>query len=58
MAIKDTSKKPYIIDRDSNVTDGIDLPVRIGSDDGAIARTSTTIEAVKNKIRNLLQSDA
>jgi phage baseplate assembly protein W len=57
MAIKDTSKKPYIIDRDSNVTVGIDLPVRIGSEDGAIAGTSTTIEAVKNNIRNLLQTN-
>ena len=30
MAIKDTSRKPYIIDRDSNVKVGIDLQIRRG----------------------------
>ena len=57
MAIKDTSKKPYIVDEDSNITVGIDLPIRIGSDDGAIAGTSTTLESVKNNIINLLQTN-
>ena len=58
MAIKDTTRKPYIQDNDTNVKIGIDLPVRRGADsDGFFATTSTTIEAVKNNIRNLLQTD-
>ena len=42
MAIKDTSRKPYIQDNDTN---------------GFFATTSTTIEAVKNNIRNLLKTE-
>ena len=58
MAVKDTSKKPYIIDRDSNVKVGIDLPIRRGDEkDGWMASTSTTIDAVKNNIRNLLKTN-
>ena len=58
MAIKDTSRKPYIVDNDTNVKVGIDLPIRRGDDrDGYFASTSTTIEAVKNNIRNLLQTN-
>jgi len=58
MAIRDTSRKPYIQDNDTNVKIGIDLPIRRGNDkDGYFATTSTTIEAVKNNIRNLLQTE-
>ena len=58
MAIKDTSRKPYIQDNDTNVKVGIDLPIRRGDGlDGFFATTSTTIEAVKNNIRNLLQTE-
>ena len=58
MAIKDTSRKPYIQDNDTNVKVGIDLPIRRGDDlGGFFATTSTTIEAVKNNIRNLLQTE-
>ena len=58
MAVKDTSKKPYIVDRDSNVKVGVDLPIRRGdSKDGMFASTSTTIEAVKNNIINLLKTN-
>ena len=58
MAIKDTSRKPYIQDNDTKVKIGIDLPIRRGDDkDGFFASTSTTIEAVKNNIRNLLQTN-
>ena len=58
MAIKDTSRKPYIQDNDTNVKIGIDLPIHRGSvADGFFASTSTTIEAVKNNIRNLLQTE-
>ena len=58
MAIKDTSRKPYIQDNDTKVKIGIDLPVhRDSGGDGFFATTSTTIEAVKNNIRNLLQTE-
>ena len=58
MAIKDTSRKPFIEDNDTKVKVGIDLPIRRGDDkDGFFATTSTTIEAVKNNIRNLLQTE-
>ena len=58
MAVKDISKKPYIVDNDTNVKVGIDLPIR--RDDikaGWFASTTTTIEAVKNNIRNLLNTN-
>jgi phage baseplate assembly protein W len=58
MAIRDTSRKPYIQDNDTNVKVGIDLPIRRDDGlDGFFATTSTTIEAVKNNIRNLLQTN-
>ena len=58
MAIRDTSRKPFIQDNDTNVKVGIDLPIRRGDGlDGFFATTSTTIEAVKNNIRNLLQTE-
>ncbi len=58
MAIKDTSRKPYTQDNDTNIKVGIDLPIRRGDDkDGFFATTSTTIEAVKNNIINLLSTN-
>ena len=58
MAIRDTSRKPFIEDNNTNVRIGIDLPIRKGNNiDGFFATTSTTIEAVKNNIRNLLQTN-
>ena len=58
MAVKDTSKNNYIIDKDSNVQVGIDLPIRFSdNENGGFATTSTTIEAVKNNIRNLLNTN-
>ena len=57
MAIKNKSRKPYIIDNDTNIKVGIDLPIRRDDgEDGYFATTSTTIEAVKNNIKNLLQT--
>ena len=58
MAVRDTSKKPYLQDEDEKIKIGIDLPIRRDSElDGFFATTSTTIEAVKNNIRNLLQTE-
>ena len=57
MAIKDTSKKPFIEDRDDNIFIGIDLPFRKSDGvEGWFASTTTTIEAVKNNIKNLLNT--
>ena len=57
MAIKDTYKKPFIEDRDNNVFIGIDLPFRKSDGiEGWFASTTTTIKAVKNNIRNLLNT--
>ena len=57
MAIKDTSKKPFIEDRDNNVFIGIDLPFRKSDGiEGWFASTTTTIKSVKNNIRNLLST--
>ena len=58
MAIKDTSRKPYIVDNDEEVFIGIDLPFRkSGGVEGYFASTTTTIDAVKNNIRNLVQTN-
>ena len=57
MAIKDTKRKPYIEDNDENIFIGIDLPFRKSNGvEGYFASTSTTIEAVKNNIRNLVNT--
>ncbi len=58
MAIKDPSRKPYTQDNDTKVKIGIDLPIRRDDGlDGFFATTSTTIESVKNNIRNLLNTN-
>ena len=58
MAIKDTKRKPYIEDNDENIFIGIDLPFRKSNGkEGYFASTTTTIEAVKNNIRNLVRTN-
>ena len=58
MAIKDTTKRPYIVDRDERVSIGLDFPFRKSDGkDGYFASTNTTIEAVKNNIRSLLNTE-
>jgi len=57
MAILDTSKKPFIEDRDETIFIGLDLPIRKSNGvEGYFESTTTTIDAVKNNIRNLLQT--
>ena len=57
MAIRDTSRKPYIEDNDTRIFIGLDLQIRkTQGKEGYFASTSTTIEAVKNNIRNLLNT--
>ena len=58
MAIKDIARKPYIEDNDENIFIGIDLPFRKSTGtEGYFASTSTTIEAVKNNIRNIINTN-
>jgi len=55
MAIRDINKKPYIIDRDKNVSIGLDLPLRKSNGpSGWFATSNTTIKAVKNNVKSLL----
>jgi phage baseplate assembly protein W len=57
MAIIDTTRKPYLVDNDDKIFVGIDLPFRKSDGiSGYFASTTTTIEAVKNNIRNLLNT--
>ena len=57
MAVRDTKQKPFIEDRDDNIFIGIDLPFRKSDGkEGYFASTTTTIEAVKNNIKNLLKT--
>ena len=57
MAIKDIDRKPYINDNKTDVFIGLDLPIhKSNGPEGFFASTSTTIEAVKNNIRNLINT--
>jgi|TARA_Y100001938_G_C8020280_1_gene394926 phage baseplate assembly protein W len=58
MAIIDTTKKPYIQDRDEDIFVGIDYPFHKSFGvDGWFKSTETTIEAVKNNIKMLLMTN-
>ena len=58
MAFIDSSKKPFINDREENVSMGIDLPFRKSNgDDGWFASTSSTIKAVKENIKLFLMTE-
>ena len=58
MAVRDTTKKPYIEDRDSNIFVGIDYPFHKSNGvEGWFASTDTTIKAVKNNIKMLLNTN-
>ena len=55
MAIIDKSKRPYIADENDNVFIGLNLPIqRSNGIDGYFDSSTTTIEAVKTNIKNLL----
>ena len=59
MAIRDTTKKPYVQDRDELVFVGIDYPFhRSLGVEGWFASTDTTIKAVKNNIKMLLMTNS
>ena len=58
MAVLDTSKKPFIQDRDNDVFIGINLPFKKSEgSEGYFLSTTTTIEAVKNNVKLLLSTD-
>ena len=60
MAVLDLEKirKPYLLDRDEDVFIGLDFPFRIGyTGEGWGASTQTTLEATKNNIRNLVNTE-
>ena len=60
MAVRDTNKtkKPYIVDRDEDVSIGLNFPLHRSDDrTGMFASTSTTLEAVKVNATNLLQTE-
>ena len=60
MAVIDKSKlnKPFVNDRDDNVSIGIDFPFRIGdTGEGWGASTKTTLDAVANNLRNLVSTE-
>ena len=55
MAIIDKNKKPYLADDDDNIFIGLNLPLkRSDGVEGYFASSTTTIEAVKTNIKNLL----
>ena len=58
MAILDTSKKPFIQDRNNDVFIGINLPFKKSEgSEGYFLSTTTTIDAVKNNVKLLLSTD-
>ena len=58
MAVLDTSKKPFIQDRDNDVFIGINLPFKKSEgSEGYFLSTTTTIDAVKNNVKLLLSTD-
>jgi hypothetical protein len=57
MAILDTSKRPFINDRDELISIGIDLPFhKSDGTEGWFATTKYTIDAVKQNVKLLLQT--
>tara|TARA_R100000808_G_C2142195_1_gene149979 strand:+ start:680 stop:1123 length:444 start_codon:yes stop_codon:yes gene_type:complete len=58
LAVLDTSKKPFIQDRNDDVFIGINLPFKKSEgSEGYFLSTTTTIEAVKNNVKLLLSTD-
>tara|TARA_Y100000593_G_C4195738_1_gene279214 strand:+ start:136 stop:588 length:453 start_codon:yes stop_codon:yes gene_type:complete len=58
MAIIDKSRKPFIQDNNPNVRIGLDLPIQlsVSGSSGYFETTSTTIDAIKTNITNLLKT--
>ena len=57
MPILDRRTKQFIEDKDTRVSVGLDFPIaRVPNQDGYFKTTKTTIDAIKNNIRLLLQT--
>ena len=57
MPILDRRKDRFVEDQDTRVSVGIDFPFgRVGNGDGYFKTTKTTIDAIKNNIKLLLQT--
>tara|TARA_A100001201_G_C4079241_1_gene198389 strand:+ start:455 stop:889 length:435 start_codon:yes stop_codon:yes gene_type:complete len=55
MAIRNLSKKPYVNDRNKNISIGLELPLRKSNGSRGWFETSdTTLNAVKNNVQSLL----
>jgi len=58
MPILDRRKDRFVEDQDTRVSVGIDFPFgRVGNGDGFFKTTKTTIDAIKNNIKLLLQTN-
>ena len=57
MAITDNRKNQFIEDKDSRISVGIKLPFSNASKDGYFDSSKTTIEAVKNNVKMLLNTE-
>jgi|TARA_Y100000310_G_C20279959_1_gene622124 phage baseplate assembly protein W len=58
MAILDTTRKPFIEDRDNSIFVGIDYPFsKSNKSEGWFKSTESTIDSVKNNIKLLLSTE-
>ncbi len=55
MAILDKSKNNFVVDRDDSKSIGLKLPLVL--DNGALASTKTTLDAVKQNVISLLNTE-
>jgi len=57
MALIVKSEKPFVIDKDIKILVGVDLPFMKSNTYGYFAPTLTTVDAVKNNIKSLLNTN-
>ena len=57
MAIISKSQKPFVVDKDTKILVGIDLPFTKSNTYGYFSPTLTTVDAVKNNIKSLLNTN-
>ena len=57
MAIILKSNKPFVVDKDDTVFVGMELPFTRSNEYGYFEPTLTTVDAVKNNIRSLLNTE-
>ena len=56
MAILDRRKDRFVEDQDKRVSVGIEFPFgRVGGGDGYFKSTKTTVESIKNNIKELVK---